>query len=167
MKQPSSFVHLFSARLAALFLLVVLAASCASSTIISSTPKGAKLFIDGQAVGSTPHRHRDSKVSLSTTNYRIEAPGYRTLQGSINKDGQVHVGAAVGGFFLFIPWLWVMRYHDNYHFELERDGEVPEAVPLMSTKAQRLLELKALLDAGVLTQEEFDREKKKILDEDE
>ena len=31
-------------------------------------------------------------------------------------------------------------------------------------KAEKLKDLKALLDAGVLTQEEFDSEKKKILD---
>lgn len=33
-----------------------------------------------------------------------------------------------------------------------------------SSKADKLRDLKALLDAGVLTQEEFDSEKKKILD---
>lgn len=164
MQRPTLFVR-FSAQLIGLVFAAVLLASCASSTIISSTPKGAKLYIDGQSVGTTPYRHRDRKVSLSTTSYRIEAPGYEALQGSISKDGQVHGGAAVGGFFLIIPWLWVMRYNDHYHFELKRDGEVPEGMPAMSSKAQRLLELKALLDAGVLTEEEFEREKKKILDE--
>ena len=33
-----------------------------------------------------------------------------------------------------------------------------------SSKTDKLKDLKALLDAGVLTQEEFDSEKKKILD---
>ena len=34
----------------------------------------------------------------------------------------------------------------------------------MSDKYQRLQQLKSLLDSGVLSQEEFDAEKKKILD---
>jgi len=35
--------------------------------------------------------------------------------------------------------------------------------PNKKDKVQQLLELKKLLDAGVLTKEEFDKEKKKIL----
>jgi hypothetical protein len=45
--------------------------------------------------------------------------------------------------------------------------KVSTAVPPASTdrKYEKLIELKKLLDSGVLTQQEFEREKTKILDE--
>ena len=41
--------------------------------------------------------------------------------------------------------------------------EIPTTSPNNASKMESLLELKKLLDSGVLTQEEFDNEKKKIL----
>ena len=41
--------------------------------------------------------------------------------------------------------------------------ETPTTSPNNTSKMESLFELKKLLDSGVLTQEEFDNEKKKIL----
>lgn len=45
----------------------------------------------------------------------------------------------------------------------EKTQETPLHKPNLSTEFQKLIQLKALLDSGVLSQEEFDAEKKKIL----
>ena len=46
----------------------------------------------------------------------------------------------------------------------QQPTQQPQTKNDFSSKAEKLKDLKALLDAGVLTQEEFDSEKKKILD---
>ena len=46
----------------------------------------------------------------------------------------------------------------------QQPTQQPQPKNDFSSKAEKLKDLKALLDAGVLTQEEFDSEKKKILD---
>lgn len=69
--------------------------------------------------------------------------------------------------------------YDNYLYTLNYSGkpkkEQPSAVQPSHkegvatkpvTKTDKLRELKKLLDEGILTQEEFDKEKKKILDSD-
>jgi len=60
--------------------------------------------------------------------------------------------------------------YKNYHYSLNYTGcpdnynETPTEI-IIKSKAERLTQLKKLLDEGVLTQEEFDAEKKKILAE--
>lgn len=154
------------------FIFPIMLTSCASSTMITSSPSGAKVYVDGNLKGTTPYKHKDRKPSLSQTQVGVEKLGYEGEYASITKDDDVHLGAAVGGFFLILPWAWILEYDENYHFELSPHGpEHPEHelfhATRPKTKVEKLLELKALMDQGILTQEEFEREKKKVLEEDE
>ncbi|RXQ90393.1 SHOCT domain-containing protein [Ancylomarina salipaludis] len=56
--------------------------------------------------------------------------------------------------------------YKNFHYSLNYTG-CPDDYngPIIKTKAERLTELKRLLDEGILTLEEFNAEKKKILSE--
>lgn len=137
-------------------------------------------------MGTTPVSYTDTKIVGTCTSVRIEKEGYETLRTNLCRNEEVDVGAIIGGFFAFIPWLWVMKYHPQHHYELKpvqeflppsddyfyevpneviQEFEQPQPVQPMRTKAERLRELKELLDEGILNQEEFEMEKKKILDE--
>ncbi|MCH2199169.1 MAG: PEGA domain-containing protein [Flavobacteriales bacterium] len=161
-----------TARLLSILLISFTLISCSSKTMITSSPSGAKLYLDGNMVGKTPYKHRDAKASFSNTLIRMEMLGYETLNAEIVKDDDVHVGAVIGGFFFLIPWIWALEYDSNYHYQLQPvspdhpEWELQQANRPKS-KVERLIELKALLDQGILTQEEFEKEKKKILEEDD
>jgi hypothetical protein len=156
-----------------LTVLVLILSSCASTTMIESTPSGAKVYLDGESVGTTPYWHEDTKISFSKTAVRLELEGYESYNTTITRDEDVDVGAIVGGFFVYIPWLWTMKYKEVHSYELvpldvaamENLQEAP--MKGMQTKAQKLRELKELLDEKIITQEEFDAEKKKILELEE
>lgn len=153
---------------------IILFTSCASTTMIHSVPEGAKLYLDGEPVGSTPYSHRDKKIVGSNTALRFEKEGYETLETSFSRDEEVDVGAIIGGVFVLIPFLWVMKYKPSHTYELTEisaDSTVNIKTDSKkrlqnSSKAERLRELKELLDENILTQEEYDQQKKKILDED-
>jgi hypothetical protein len=79
-------------------------------------------------------------------------------------------------FFFPVPLLWIMKYKPVHTFELtplppERVIEQQDIQPNQGKnkksedRLSRLSQLKYLLDHGVLTQDEFDAEKKKILAE--
>ncbi len=149
---------------------------CWSSTVIQSVPEGAKLYLDSEPVGVTPYEYRDNKFTATMTTVRLEMNGYEPLYTSFSRDEQVMPGPAVAGFFVLIPWLWVMGYNPIHTYELTplssaatpaTDRNVPATQPGTQSKADRLREMKKLLDEGVLTQQEYDREKEKILREDE
>lgn len=156
------------------FSILFFLSSCASTTMIESIPSGAKVYMDGESVGTTPYLHEDSKISFSSTALRLEMDGYEIYSTTLTRDEDVDVGAIVAGFFVYAPWLWTMKYKAVHTYELvplyeSLDPMDPEAKPqrALQTKAQMLRELKQLLDDEIITQEEFDAEKKKILEREE
>ena len=166
-------IRTISRFLAPLFAIIILFSSCASSTIIQSDPSGARIYVDGMAVGKTPYTHRDTKITGSTTTVRLEKEGYESFYTSFSRNEQADVGAIIGGIFVLIPFLWTLKYYPTRTYELtpledyvpSEKEEVAEKPDGSLTKAQidKLRQLKQLLDDGILTQEEFEKEKQKIL----
>lgn len=168
MKQNSMTTKLTSLILAGSLLF----ASCASSTMIQSNPSGAKVYLNGEAVGTTPYTYTDTKIVGSTTSVKLEKEGYETLNTSFSRSEQADVGAIIGGIFVLVPFLWTMKYNPSRTYELiplsgnqQPKAKVQAPQNQNKSKAERLVELKELLDKKVITQEEFEKEKKKILDE--
>ncbi len=150
----------------------VLLASCASTTMIQSVPSGAKVYLNGEPAGTTPYTHTDTKIIGTTTMVKLVKEGYAPFNTSFTRDEEVDVGAIVGGFFVLIPFLWSMKYKPTHTYELIPDSgyETPAIQPQQNqstSKADKLRDLKQLLDEKIITQEEFEKEKKKILEEDE
>src|SRR5436309_1033246 len=54
---------------------VVSMVACASTTMINSTPAGAKVYLNGESVGVTPYAMTDTKIVGSSTSGRLEYPG--------------------------------------------------------------------------------------------
>lgn len=154
---------------------LILLESCASSTIIQSNPAGAKLYLNESLVGTTPYKHTDTKIVGSSTYVRLEKEGYRPLSTSFSRNEQADVGAIIGGVFLLFPFLWTMKYDPSRTYELVplSGSDNPAVMPMplandsvSSPKATRLREAKKLLDDGIITKDEYEKEKKKILDSD-
>lgn len=155
---------------------LILLESCASSTVIQSNPSGAKLYLNSNYVGTTPYRHTDTKIVGTTTYVRLEKEGYEPLNTSFSRDEQADAGAIIGGIFLLFPFLWTMKYDPSRTYELASPStfQQPPVAPmplandsaLTSPKATRLRDAKKLFDEGILTKEEYEKEKKKILDSD-
>lgn len=150
----------------------VLFSGCASSTMINSSPAGAKVYINGESVGTTPYLYTDTKVLGSVINIDLIKEGYEPLYTSFTRSEQVNAGAIVGGLFFLFPFLWTMEYKPTHNYELvplaatNQDTQVQseQTQPDLS-KVQRLKELKQMLDENLITQDEFNKAKQKILDE--
>ena len=172
-------IHLSKFRLLPLALAsLILLESCASSTVIQSNPNGAKLYLNSNYAGTTPYTHTDTKIVGSTTMVRLEKEGYQPFNTSFARDEKADAGAIIGGLFLLFPFLWTMKYNPSRTYELVPMGagspQQPMVTPMplaneqgsTSSKATRLRDAKKLFDEGVLTKEEYEKEKKKILDSD-
>ncbi len=165
---------------------ILLSVSCTSTTMITSNPSGAKVYLNGAYVGDTPYPMSDKKISTTCTMVKLEKEGYMPMQTLICRDEDIDVGAAVGGIFFTPIWLWVYKYYPEHHYELlpaEKkqtldednydfgdytvDDQAPNQAQTQKSKADKLRELKSLLDDGIITQKEYEKEKKKILEEEE
>ncbi|MFN3403467.1 MAG: PEGA domain-containing protein [Cytophagaceae bacterium] len=154
-------------RLIILLLSAGILSSCASTTLIQSEPAGAKVYIDGNYVGQTPYAYTDRKITGMRTNVMLEKEGYNKLNTEFSRTEDVDAGAIVGGVFFTFPFLWTMKYKPARIYELQEinPAQVKADGKLTSSKLERLKELKTLQEQGILTQEEFEREKQKVLSE--
>lgn len=92
--------------------------SCASTTIINSSPNGAKLYIDGEPVGNTPYTYTDTKIVGSSTPIRLVKEGYEDYNGVLKRNEEANVGAIIGGILFLFPFLWTMDYKATHTYEL-------------------------------------------------
>ena len=152
----------------------ILLVSCSSTTLIQSNPSRAKVYLDGQLVGETPYEHTDSKIVGSSMSVEIEKEGFKPLITTINKDEEADIGAIVGGLFFVVPYLWILKYKPVHNYDLvpanvdnTYSTEIQQNYIPSTSKATKLRELKKLLDDKILTQEEFEKEKVKVLNEKE
>lgn len=166
--------HSIRTKVVSVFLatLILATTSCVSTTRIQSSPAGAKIYIDGQPAGTTPYTYSDTKIVGSVTSVKIEKEGYEPMNTMFTRSEQADVGAIIGGVFFLVPFLWTMKYNPTHTYELtpltdnnkiEIDNQVQHNA---ESKADRLRELKKLMDEKILTQEEYEKEKQKILEED-
>ena len=152
----------------------ILLSSCTSTTLIQSTPSGAKLYLDGEPVGTTPYQHSDTKIIGSYTEVRLEQPGYEPLYTGFSRGERADVGAIIAGFFFLVPFLWATKYKPSHFYEMTptlennqvQDRMQPTLRPASNSDsmAEKIRELNGLLQDNMITQEEYDAQKKKILE---
>lgn len=151
----------------------ILFASCSSTTLLTSKPSGAKVYLNGEPVGTTPYSHSDTKIVGTSTSLKLVKEGYEPINTYLTRNEKVNVGAIIGGCFFLFPFLWTMDYNPSHNYEMVlvgtnqsgTDNNIPQTNTSGKSKLERLKELKALLDDKAITQSEYDIEKKKILDE--
>jgi hypothetical protein len=112
-------------KLAAATTVLAVLQACSSSTVIQSNPSGARLYLNGEPVGTTPYTMSDTKIVGSTTTVRLEYPGYEPTMGAVVRNEEFDVGACIGGVFLLVPFLWIMSYKPTHTFEMRPMGAVP------------------------------------------
>ena len=79
----------------------ILFTSCVSTTMIQSNPSGAKIYLNGELVGTTPYTYKDTKIVGSTTTATLEKEGHEPLNTSFSRNEETDVGAIIGGIFSF------------------------------------------------------------------
>lgn len=110
-----------SMKLVAVATMVAFLAGCSSTTVIKSNPTGAKVYLNGEAVGVTPYTMTDTKIIGSSTTVRITKEGYEDYNTVIQRTEDIDPLPAIAGFFCGLwPWLWAMKYKPERTYELER-----------------------------------------------
>jgi hypothetical protein len=157
--------HLLLKPLVVILAAIVLLSGCTSYTMIRSVPDGATVYVDEELKGVTPYRHSDSKIIGSTTEIRLEKEGFDTYYTQLVRLEEADGGAIIGAFFFLPAILWAAKYKPSHTYYLVPLGENLDKGTSNETSPnfQKLKELKAMLDSGMITQEEYDREKAKIL----
>ncbi len=93
--------------------------ACANTTLLKSNPPGAKLQVQGQALGETPRFYTDKAVAGTVKTVTLKKEGYKDLNGYIKRN-KFSVPMLIGGIFLIVPFVWILEYPTEYYFEMEK-----------------------------------------------
>jgi hypothetical protein len=93
---------------------------CASTTLLTTEPEGATVFIKEEVKGTTPYIYSDSKIIFSSTPIIFRKDGYRDLNIILKKDEIPAPLAIISGAFFYIPLLWAAEYKGSHFYELEK-----------------------------------------------
>lgn len=168
-------------KLIAITLVIIISSSCVSTTKIQSNPNNAKIYINGEYKGITPYDYSDTKIVGSTTSIKLERQGYETFNGSLCRNEQADAGPIIAGIFFGIwPFLWSMKYYPTHTYELKTDRandnielsdikDNPNKADNNTSRTEiylQIRELKKLQTEEIITNEEFNSEKGKLLNKD-
>lgn len=147
----------------------VLFSSCISTTVIESIPSGAEVYLNGQKVGVTPYSMTDAKIIGTCTHVELYKEGFEPIYTNICRNEQLDMGAVVGGIFFTVPFLWTLKY-DPFHVyelypEIDQNQLDIHQNQTQNSKIDKLKELNQLLDEKLITEQEYQDLRKKILEE--
>lgn len=98
---------------------VLLLASCSSTTLITSTDPDARIFVNGEYIGTGEALYTDKKVAFSRTEVTLKKPGCDPTDFSFRRDEKPDGGAIVGGILVLVPFLWVTEYKKEHNYEYD------------------------------------------------
>ena len=96
-----------------------LSVGCASTTRIESEPSGAKVYADGNYIGTSPVTYEDTKIIGSTTQIKLKKDGCKDTMVTLTRSEKFEVGPCIGGVLVLVPFLWVMGYNPEHTYELD------------------------------------------------
>lgn len=108
--------------------LAVLVSGCASSTMLSTTPSGADVYIQGQRRGTTPYTYSDRKIVGASTMVTFKKEGYEDYNTTIRKTKKLNVGALLSGMLFIYPWFWLLGYDRAHSYDLDEAVDLAEPV---------------------------------------
>jgi len=142
---------------------------CAESVHIRAYPPDAQIAVNGQALGTSPVHYsvpRERWPKDGYFHYHVERAGYRPQDGSFTSKP---AGGRITGGIFTLGLLFLFKSPAALPEEIEvilqpvaaTAATASESSP--SLPAQQIRRLEELLDQGAITEEEFKRQRNKIL----
>ncbi len=103
---------------------VLLMTACSSTTTIRSSDPAARIYVNGEYIGTGQADYTDRKVAFSNNKVVLKKAGCSPVNYSFRRNEDPDVGAIVGGILVGIPFLWITEYKDQHAYEY--DCVVPE-----------------------------------------
>ena len=94
-----------------------LLASCSSTTMITSSDKDSKIYINGEYMGTGSVTYTDTRIVGSTNMVKIKKDGCEPENFTFQRNEEFDAGACAGGVFTLVPFLWIMKYKPTHNYE--------------------------------------------------
>ena len=101
---------------------LILLTACSSTTTIRSSDPEARIYVNGEYVGTGQAEYTDRKVAFSNNKVVLKKEGCLPSNYSFRRNEDPDGGAIVGGILVGVPFLWVTEYKDQHAYEYDCAG---------------------------------------------
>jgi hypothetical protein len=91
--------------------------ACSSSTGIRVSDPDARIYINGEYVGTGKGHYSDRKPAFTKQQVTLRKEGCPDETYSFRRDERPAFGAIIGAYYLYLPILWLTRYKDHHVYE--------------------------------------------------
>ena len=93
--------------------------ACSSSTTIRVSDPDARIYVNGEYVGTGKANYSDRKPAFTRQEVTVRREGCAEEQYSFRRNERPDIGAIIGAYFLAVPILWVTQYKGDHAYEYD------------------------------------------------
>jgi hypothetical protein len=105
-------------RLIVLTCLAALAA-CSSGTHIKVSDADARIYVNGEYVGTGDGYYEDRKPAFTKQEVTVRKDGCAEQSYTIRRNERPDLGAIVSAYYLALPILWATQYKGHHAYEFD------------------------------------------------
>jgi hypothetical protein len=98
-------------------------AACSSETSIRASDPDARIYVNGEYVGTGKGHYSDRKPAFTKQDVTLRKEGCEEQHYAFRRNERPDVGAIVGAYYLAVPLLWLTQYKDHHAYEFECEPE--------------------------------------------
>jgi len=92
---------------------------CSSSTSIRISDPEARIFVNGEYVGTGHGSYQDHKPAFTEQQVRLRKQGCADESYSFRRNERPDLGAIISAYYLVLPILWFTQYENEHEYEFE------------------------------------------------
>lgn len=92
---------------------------CSSGTSIRVSDPDARIYVNGEYVGTGKGYYSDRKPAFSRQEVTLRKDGCEEERYSFRRNERPHLGAIVSAYYLVLPILWFTQYKTRHAYEFE------------------------------------------------
>ena len=94
-------------------------AACSSGTHIRVSDEDAKIYVNGDYVGTGDGYYSDRRLAFTTQRVTLRRDGCVEQRYAMRRSERPHYGAIISAAAFAVPILWVTKYKGQHDYEFE------------------------------------------------
>ena len=94
-------------------------AACSSGTHIRVSDEDARIYVNGEYVGTGKGYYEDRKPAFTRQEVALRKDGCAEQTYTIRRNERPDLGAIVSAYYLALPILWVTQYKQRHAYEFD------------------------------------------------
>jgi hypothetical protein len=93
--------------------------ACSSGTHIKVSDTDARIYVNGEYVGTGDGYYSDRKPAFSKQEVTLRKDGCEERSYTMRRNERPDLGAIISAYYLAVPILWVTQYKHHHAYEFD------------------------------------------------